>query len=400
LNGNLVTTSTVAVTVAIASGGGALTGTTTVNAVAGVATFSNLSVTGADGNRTLSFTAPGLLTTTSATLTMTAPPVQTMVVDKTAITASTPRGINTSSQTISITNGGSLIVTGLAVSAITYDAGQPTGWLSVALSGTSAPATATLSFTTTSLTEGTYRATFNITSPGSTNPTVPVTVTLTVTPNYTVTYGSSAEKVKVVDVGGSFLPSTTVADPLGVAVTGVALTYTTRSPSIATVGTDGRITARAAGDAWIVVTSTLSRDSIFVIVPANSDGPVIRAANTTWAGRIGDTLVVNIVLDMRGSTVGAASLAVDDAVPVVGFYEAAAGPPVPVVTLNNAGVLRVTVGSATGMTGTVQLLTLKLISRTAASSGYIYLYALDVVGVDGSDMTSRVSSTRFPVIIR
>jgi hypothetical protein len=60
--GNTVTTSTVAVTVAIRSGtGGTLGGTKTVNAVAGVATFSGLTLTGTVGtNYVLRFTSTGL----------------------------------------------------------------------------------------------------------------------------------------------------------------------------------------------------------------------------------------------------------------------------------------------------------------------------------------------------
>jgi hypothetical protein len=57
--GNVVTGSTAAVTVAIQSGtGGTLGGTTTVNAVAGVATFSSLTLAGVVGsNYVLRFTA-------------------------------------------------------------------------------------------------------------------------------------------------------------------------------------------------------------------------------------------------------------------------------------------------------------------------------------------------------
>ena len=71
--GNTVTTSTTAVTVAISSGtGGTLGGTKTVNAVAGVATFSGLTLTGTVGtNYVLSFTSNGLTAATSGNLTVT-----------------------------------------------------------------------------------------------------------------------------------------------------------------------------------------------------------------------------------------------------------------------------------------------------------------------------------------
>lgn len=66
-NDNL-TSSTAAVTASIASGAGTLSGTTTVNAVAGTATFTNLVVTGS-GAVTLSFTASGVSSATSNSFT-------------------------------------------------------------------------------------------------------------------------------------------------------------------------------------------------------------------------------------------------------------------------------------------------------------------------------------------
>jgi len=65
--GNTVTTSTANVVVSISSGTGTLSGTTTVSAVSGVATFTNLVITGTAGAYTLTFGADGL---TGATATL------------------------------------------------------------------------------------------------------------------------------------------------------------------------------------------------------------------------------------------------------------------------------------------------------------------------------------------
>jgi hypothetical protein len=63
------------VTVVIASGGGTLGGTKTVNTnAAGVASFTDLSITGLVGNRTLAFSSPGLSGATSAPIALTAGP--------------------------------------------------------------------------------------------------------------------------------------------------------------------------------------------------------------------------------------------------------------------------------------------------------------------------------------
>src|SRR2546429_1875127 len=63
----------VTVTAAIATGGGTLGGTLTATTNgSGVASFTNLAITGTAGDRTLSFTATGLTSATSGTITITA----------------------------------------------------------------------------------------------------------------------------------------------------------------------------------------------------------------------------------------------------------------------------------------------------------------------------------------
>src|SRR5207248_2076160 len=63
----------VTVTAAIATGGGTLGGTlTAATNGSGVASFTNLAITGAAGDRTLSFSATGLTAATSGTITITA----------------------------------------------------------------------------------------------------------------------------------------------------------------------------------------------------------------------------------------------------------------------------------------------------------------------------------------
>ena len=74
--GSPVVGATNAVTAVLVGGGGVMTGTQTVNAVNGVATFTNLVVTGI-GSYTLNFTAAGLASTASGPFTITAlPPTQ------------------------------------------------------------------------------------------------------------------------------------------------------------------------------------------------------------------------------------------------------------------------------------------------------------------------------------
>jgi hypothetical protein len=65
----------VAVSATIASGGGTLSGTTTVISDAnGLATYTNLAITGSDGYRTLQFSAPGATSVTSNPIAVSNPP--------------------------------------------------------------------------------------------------------------------------------------------------------------------------------------------------------------------------------------------------------------------------------------------------------------------------------------
>ena len=79
--GIAVAKSGVPVTVAIASGGGTLGGTTTVSTnAAGVASFTDLSISGLVGSRTLAFSSPGLSGATSTPIGLTAGPATTIAI--------------------------------------------------------------------------------------------------------------------------------------------------------------------------------------------------------------------------------------------------------------------------------------------------------------------------------
>src|SRR5437016_5907182 len=72
-SGNPVSQAGVTVTAAIATGGGTLGGTLSATTTGtGVATFTDLAISGAAGDRTLSFSATGLTGVNSATVTLTA----------------------------------------------------------------------------------------------------------------------------------------------------------------------------------------------------------------------------------------------------------------------------------------------------------------------------------------
>jgi len=399
--GNLVNSSTTFVTATIATGGGTLGGTLTVAAAGGVVTFTDLRISGAAGVRTLGFTA-GTLSAISSPFTITPPPTPFINVDSSTIAFSVQRGANPTARTINITNLGSQPLAGMTVDAA-YDAGQPLGWLTPTLSTPDAPATLTLAVNTSALVEGTYHAIVHINGPGAPNSPASIGVTLTVTPGYSVAYGSSADKMKIVDIGGTFAPAISIIDLTGNPVPGISLTFTSRASTVATVAADGRITAVGGGDAWIVASTPVTSDSVFVIVPRSSTAPLMRSDATTFASRVGDTLTFNIMFDPRATVVGAASLAVDlslESGSITYLYNIPPGNPQPIVNIPVAGLWRISVASANGVTSSVPILSLKIIGRTAGTRGWLTLYALDVSGVDGTNLTAQSSSTRLPLVIR
>jgi hypothetical protein len=399
--GNLVTSSTTFVAATIASGGGTLGGTASLAAAGGVVTFTNLRIGGAPGPRTLTFTG-GVLTTTSARFTITAPPTPFINFDNSTVSFTLRRGTSITPRSIAITNTGSQPLVGMTVD-VTYDAGQRAGWLSATLSSANAPATLTLTVDTTGVVEGTYHASVRVNGPGAANSPAAVGVTLTITPNYSIGYGAPTEKVRVVDIAGTFAPAVSVVDTLGKPVSGISLTFTSRAPTVATVASDGRITAVGGGDAWIVASTPATSDSIFIIVPRSPTAPVIRTDATTFTAHVGDTLFVNVVFDARAASVGAAELAVEFSLQsgsLSFFYLVPTTTPVPVVNVSASGLVRISVGAAAGMTGSVPVLNLKFVGRSTNTIGWLNLYALDVSDVNGNSLTAQSSSTRVPFVIR
>jgi hypothetical protein len=115
-------------------------------------------------------------------------PAQTPTINFSASTANftaSAGGPNPPSQnSIQVTNSGTGTLNDLSVGTITYQAGQPTGWMSASLSSTTAPATVTLAAVVGALPAETYTAFVPIASsaPFVTNSPRTITVTFIVAP--------------------------------------------------------------------------------------------------------------------------------------------------------------------------------------------------------------------------
>ena len=282
---------------------------------------------------------------------------------------------NPSDQTIAVTNTGSGALTGLTVGAINYGSGS--GWLSGSLNTATAPATLTIHVNPASLAAGHYTATMPIQSGVASNSPQTVAVTLdvvnaplgsiTVTPGWFVMLPTGGQSLVVTAKATN---GTTVATP--------ALTWTSRSPSVATVDASGSVTGVAGGTAVIVADAGGGiADSALVAVAGSGQAvaSVITDARAFDRVKAGDTVRVLVAVDLRnvsGGNVGSYTAEVDWNAAQLTFVSAdtvSGGFMGPTINQNNVGAGRLQFGGANpnGYTGpNVGLLSIKFV---AAASG-------------------------------
>lgn len=405
-----VTTSTAAVTAAIAFGGGTLGGATSVNAVAGVAIFSSLTVNGTAGARTLTFTSGGFAAVTSASFNVAAAPPAIIGMLPSPVTINATVGQNAAAVNVAVANTGVFPLTNLRLQSITYSPGAPGGWLAATFpSGADAPATLRLAATSAGLALGTYTATVVVAGDGAAS-TAALAVTLNVQPASVNTFGISSNKISIVNIGSAFSPGlVTTAGGGAVTTTDPTITYAARSPAIATVDATGRISAIAQGQAWVAAISTQTNsDSVLVIVP-RSAGLILRTDITKFNYRVGDTITVRVQVDTRGATLGAvtATLTWPVFTGPTGVYgsmtfvdiSTAGSPMAPVTTVDqNVNVIRINGLSSAGATGVVQLAVVRLVVQASGLTG-VYLNASELLGADFSNLLPTATFTQYPVIV-
>lgn len=153
--------------------------TITLNATVGALTQGTYTAT-VPVNSALSGVASKTLTITFTVIGSPAPPAIGLSPTSLTLTGQAG-GANPAAKTVTVTNAGAGSLTGLATGTVTYQTGQPTGWLAASVSPTTAPATITLQATTGALTAGTYNARVPVTSPVANNSPRTIAVTFTVT---------------------------------------------------------------------------------------------------------------------------------------------------------------------------------------------------------------------------
>jgi hypothetical protein len=74
--------------------------------------------------------------------------------------------------------------------------------------------------------------------------------------------------------------------------------------------------------------------------------------------------------------------------------------PQPVASFSSPGVYKVNVATATGLTAPIVMLQFTLRENASGLAGWLTFTVLDAVGPDGTDIASKITSTRFPIIIK
>ena len=210
-------------------------------------------------------------------------------------------------------------------------------------------------------------------------------------------YGSASEKIRIVDIGGVFTP--TLTGP-----SSGTTTFVSRATSVATVDAHGTIHGVGEGQVWVAASAPgWVADSVYVIVPRNSTGPILRTDLTTFNVSPGTTnYTINVILDTRSTPIGGGEMTVGyTTFPQIftkGNYNPV-GSPAPVVSNLQAGLLRLSLASGSPLSGPLTILQLSFTVTSTNTSGFVTLTFIDLVGPDGTDLLPVSTSTRIPIIV-
>jgi hypothetical protein len=217
-----------------------------------------------------------------------------------------------------------------------------------------------------------------------------------------VGFGSSAEKIRVLDIGATFSPV------LSGASAGSA-TFTSRATSVVAVDAQGTVTGVGTGQVWVAASAPgFAPDSIYVIVPRNSSGPVLRSDLTEYRVKAGATVVINVILDTRATSIGGTELTVGYTTTPTVFQSVSVGPegnPLPLINNVQAGLFRVSLASGSALTGQLSIVRFSFTAPNFSPelipdrAGYLTLTLIDLVDPGGADILPSSTSTRIPIII-
>jgi len=149
---------------------------------------------------------------------------------------------------------------------------------------------------------------------------------------------------------------------------------------------------------------------VYVIVPRNSTGPLLRGDLTNFNVQAGATIVVNVILDTRSTPIGGAELSVGYTTNPIVFQSiniVGTGSPSPLITSVQQGVFRISLASGLPLSGQLAFLKFTFTAPTTSGvellsnrSGFLTFTLLDLVDPMGADLLPVSTSTRIPVIVK
>jgi hypothetical protein len=233
----------------------------------------------------------------------------------------------------------------------------------------------------------------------------PATFTLTTIAGFAKTL-SIKERVVFVDAGQRFVPTITAVDSNSNVVTPSQLLYTTRTPAVVSVTTDGAITGTALSQTFVVAASGSASDSVLVIV-TNPNNPALQSDLTRLDLARDTTFVFPVILDMRSAErLGATTVTVRWDPAQLTFVSHAEGATAAGALVNatsvSQGVLTLAVASASGIPGRIELrrLTFKA-AATVGKSGTLRITTSEVFAAGTfNDLLARTTSVTYPLSIR
>jgi len=224
VSGNAVSSAAVNITATIASGGGTLTGTTTVATnAAGAASFGNLVLTGTIGNRTLSFGSAGLTADVSTAVNLVAGPAASVrfLQEPTAVVAG---AVIAPSPTVRVLDGAGNVVTSPSQTVALTISTNPGG---ATLGGTTSVATVSGVATFATLTLNRAGTGYRLrAAAGALVPDTSATFNVTAGAATTIAANSATAQTDTAGLPVTAPPSVLVTDVNGNPVAGVPVTFT------------------------------------------------------------------------------------------------------------------------------------------------------------------------------
>lgn len=394
-SGGTATGATNTVSVSL-TGPGSLDGTTTVTAVDGVATFTNLRVTGT-GSFTLLFSSAGLTSATSAAFTM-APLPATHLAVALQPTTSTSGTLLTVQPNVALLDGSGAIATA-ATTPVTASIASGTGSLSGTLTVT--PVNGIATFTNLVIAgSGAHALRFTA---GSLTPAITSSFTVLGPPASLAFYSPRV----LVDAGNTFPTVFAIRDASG-DMLATTPSFVSRNPAVATVDSRGVLTGVSKGQAVIqaaVPGSATLADSLLAVVSAQG-GTALYTSFTGFTARADSTVTILVYMDTRASGSRIASGLIDVRFnPGQLAYQSTVPDAVVAPAVNDGsastGVVRLSFASTAGFDGvtTIARLTFRA-AATPGTTGSIQVLASELTATDYSDLLPNAVQVTQPIVLR